>query len=105
MLTTKEMKDILFKKLQDENTCFKKSDISIKKSKNHNGNDMYVVTIDNTFVYEMKLYYDNEIFVGTYTITVFDEDFEDFAVWVESKKDYDFKSALIQLGYHIANTI
>lgn len=95
-----EMKKALFQKLQDEKSNFKKSDIIIVKSTNN----LYNVTIkgfehiplrlelekDEFLGYVVYVQYYNGIFYKTYTM-------------VESKKEYNIKSALLELGYYIAS--
>lgn len=96
-----EMKQILFEKLQDERTGFKKSDISIK-SENHG----HKITIKG---YEHI----------TFSITTEEDDYFGYIVNIDehwfgtkneniafkcSKYGYDYRSALLRLGYHIANT-
>lgn len=97
MMTTNEMKTTLFKKLQDEQTYFKKSDISIKKVK-----DKYKIVIADYehIIFTMSFYYDEDY--NEYTIMISEDD--ELIIFTDSKKDYNIEDALIELGYHIGNT-
>ena len=92
-MTTVEMKDVLFNKLQDESSCFKKSEISIKKTRR--GYDVVIKgyehcpfhiieEVDDYFGYMLWIRNDDEI------IDMFD-----------SKKEYRYKTALVYIGYYI----
>lgn len=94
-MTIKEMKDILYKKLQDEQCYFKKSDISIKKEKNY-----YIITIKDYEHIPFKMWLENDDYFG-YIVTINEMlDFENI-VFLDNKKEYDIKTALIYLGYYI----
>lgn len=89
------MKDILFQKLQNEQCNFKKSDISITKQK-----DTYKIVIKDYEHIPFKMIFEHDDYFGY--IVYIDDCFEhDNIVFVDNKKEYDIKTALIQLGYYI----
>ena len=89
-----EMKQILADKLKAENTYFTKSNISIRK----NGEKYKIVIKDYEHLpFTMSFEYDD--YFG-YTVWVCNDSFKNI-VFVDSKKEYDIKSALIELGYYI----
>lgn len=93
-MTTQEMKQILFDKLQAENTYFTKSDISIKK----HGND-YIIVIKDYEDFPFKMIFEYDDYFG-FVVWVLSKDHEEI-VFTNSKKDYDIETALIYLGYYI----
>lgn len=97
-MTTQEMKNILFKKLQDEQCDFKKSDISITKQK-----ESYQIVIKDYEHVPFKMTFEHDEYFG-YIVSIFNTgdiiDYENI-VFVENEKDYDIKTALIHLGYYI----
>ena len=89
-----EMKAILADKLKAENTYFTKSHISIRK----NGESYKIIIKDYEHLpFTMKFNYDE--YFG-YTVWICNDSFKNI-VFVDSKKGYDIKSALIELGYYI----
>jgi len=88
-----EMKNILFSKLQDEGCYFKKSDISIKKV-----DDYKEIIIKDYEHVPFKMRAEKDDFFG-YLVTIYSP--AGNVAFVESKASYDYKSALIQLGYYI----
>lgn len=93
-MTTNEMKTILADKLKAENTYFTKSDISIKK----HGEKYKIVIKDYEHIpFTMSFNFDD--YFG-FTVWVTNDSFKTIA-FVDSKKEYDIKTALIQLGYYI----
>lgn len=94
MMTTSEMKEILAKKLKDEGTYFTTSYISIRKQ----GEAYKIVIKDYEHLpFKMSLEYDD--YFG-YTVWICNDSFKNI-VFVDSKKEYDIKTALIELGYYI----
>lgn len=92
-MKTAEMKQILFEKLQAENCYFSKSDISIRKD----GNGYKIIIADYEHIpFKMSFEYDDYF---CYTVWVFTNG--ENIIFVDSKKDYDIKTALIRLGYYI----
>ena len=103
MMTTNEMKDILANKLKDENCYFTKSYIRIKKVK-----DYYEVVIKDYehIVFRISFDYDNIFYYQTWVQKYYKDDknlleYDGIVTMVDSKKDYDIKSALIDLGYYL----
>lgn len=99
-MTIQEMKNILFQKLQDEQTSFKKSDIIIKKvTCTKPKYKKYTISIKDYEheTFKMYLEYDNYF---SYIVTILNADYEDI-IFIDSKKEYDIKTALIHLGYYI----
>ena len=94
-MTTSEMKNILFQKLQDEGCYFKKSDISIRQTK-----EGYKVVIKDYEHIPFTITTEQDEYFG-YIVYVNDDFEEKNIIFVDSKKDYDFTSALIRLGYYI----
>ena len=87
------MKQILFDKLQSENCYFSKSDISIRKQ----GNSYKIVIKDYEHIpFTMKTEIDD--YFG-FCIMVYANNYD--IIFVDSKKNYNFESALLQLGYYI----
>lgn len=97
-MKTQEMKDVLFKKLQDEQCDFKKSDISITKQK-----DSYKIVIKGYEHIPFKMTFEHDEYFG-YIVHIFNIgdiiDYENI-VFVENQKEYYIKPALIHLGYYI----
>ena len=93
-MTINDMKEILANKLKDEGAHFTKSDIIIKKQ----GESYKIVIKDYEHLpFKMSLEYDD--YFG-YTVWICNDSFKNIA-YVDSKKDYDIESALIELGYYI----
>lgn len=100
MITTNEMKDILVAKFKDENCSFKKSDINIKKV-----NNCYDIIIKDYEHISFKMLFDKDNYFG-YCVFINENCMGDIdnIIFVDNKSNYDIESALIYLGYHIANT-
>ena len=93
-MKTCEMKAILADKLKAENTYFTKSHISIKKI----GESYKIVIKDYEHLpFTMKFEYDD--YFG-FIVWVINDSYKNI-VFVDSKKEYDIKTALIELGYYI----
>lgn len=93
-MTTAEMKNILADKLKAEQTYFTKSHISIKKQ----GEKYKIVIKDYEHLpFYMSFEYDN--YFG-YTVMIANDSHKIIS-FVENKKDYDIKTALVELGYYI----
>lgn len=92
-----EMKQILVDKFKAENCNFKKQDISIRRV----NNDRYRIILKGyeNIVFTMFDEVPDGIF--DYAISIINN-FDDDYIFVESKKGFDYESALIELGYHIA---
>ena len=106
-MTIKEMKEILAKKLKDENTYFTKSDISIKKSEHIRKGDTckdytYKITIKDyeyiTFVVNIR----NNCGVDPYICVYRKEgDFKNMIIYDDFNSDKDVENVIIRLGYYI----
>lgn len=92
-MTTNEMKTILYDKLCDECCYFTKSDISIRK----HGQE-YRITIKDYECIPFKMFFEYDDYFGY--IVYIDTENESIA-FVDSKTNYDIKTALIELGYYI----
>ena len=97
-MTIPEMKQTLYKKLQDEQSNFKKSDIVIIKSTDN----IYNVTIKGFEHIPLRLELEIDEFLG-YVVYVqyYNGIFYKTVEMIESKKDYDMQHALLYLGYYI----
>ncbi len=96
-----EMKQILFDKFQDENCGFKKSDIIITKTKE--GHEIQIKDF-NHITFKMTTEKDDYFGFIVYIQEYLFGEYYSSPAFETSKKDYDFRSALVLLGYHIANT-
>ena len=95
-MNIQEMKNILAKKLKEENSYLDKSHISIEKQ-----NDAYIITLkDYEHIYFKMEFYKDEDF--GYVVSIYDSFEGCNLIFVDSKKGYDVENALIELGYHIA---
>lgn len=95
-MTTAEMKNILAKKLKDENTYFTKSHINIKKL----GEGYKIIIKDYEHIpFKMNFSFDN--YFG-YQVWIRDMCEGCNIIFVDSKKNYDIETALIHLGYYIS---
>lgn len=108
-MTTKEMKEILAKKLKDENTYFTKSYISIRakeKEYTYRGTAykdyIYKVVIKDyehiTFLIEAKSNYGVEPYICVYRK---EDDFKNMIIYDDFRGDKDVENVLIRLGYYI----
>lgn len=101
-MTTKEMKEILAKKLKDENTYFMESDISIRKKEHGNKDISYKIVIKDyehiTFILDIKNNYEVEPYICIYYK---EGDFKAMIIYDDFRGDKDIESALINLGYYI----
>ena len=95
-MKTAEMREILFKKLQDEETNFSKSEISIKK----NRNNTYTIVIKGYEHIPFTMSFEEDDYFG-FIVYVKDEFEERNIIFVDSKEEYRIDRALIQLGYYI----
>ena len=96
-MTTTEMKEILLNKLMDEETDFKKSDITIRKTSKG-----YKIVIKGYEHIPFEMTTEKDDYFGF--IVYINEKFENTCIIaVDNKKDYNFKSALINLGYYIGS--
>ena len=95
--TITEMKKILAEKLHDENCYFTVKDIIIKKF-----NNGYTVNIKDYehIIFTIYFNYDEQ---WLFQVTV-ENDFDDWGTWIDNKKVYDIKTALIRIGYRIGTT-
>lgn len=92
-MTTAEAKNILADKLKAENCYFTKQDISIRKQ----GEVYKIIIADYEHIpFTLKTEYD-DYFGFCVMVNANDENI----IFIDSKKDYDFKTALIELGYYI----
>lgn len=92
-MTTNEMKTILYNKLQDENCNFSKSDISIRKD-----GETYKIIIKDYEHCPFRMSFEYDYCCGYIVYLYIDKT---NVIYVDSKKDYDIKTALIELGYYI----
>ena len=104
----KEMKEILSKKLKDENTYFEKSDISIRKSEHIRRGDTckdytYKIVIKDyehiTFVINIRNNYGVDPYICVYYK---EDDFQTMIIYDDFRGDKDIENTLIILGYFIA---
>ena len=91
MMTTKEMKEVLYQKIKDEGCSFKKSDIKINKAKNG-----YKVQVEDFM--PIKLILTKDDYFG-YMVMAEDE-FEDI-YFGNSKIDYPLHEAMVYIGYYV----
>ena len=102
-MTTKEMKNILVNKFEDENCCFTRKDVSIRKS----GKTTTIIIKDYEHI-TFKITEDYDDYLG-YELYVneFYTDYPDETEWstfTDSKTTYNYETALKLIGYHIAQT-
>ena len=98
MLSVSMMKQILADKLKAENCYFTKKDIHIQKV--HDSKyAIYIAGYEHIIFYLRLFFEDNEHIVF---ISNKDMRYNDESIMVESKNNYDYESALIELGYYIA---
>lgn len=93
MMSTKEMKEVLFQKLQDEECCFAKSDLSVTK----HGEDVKVVVKG----YEhcpFTIKTEEDDYFGFILYVYCDDEAIDF---LDNKKEYEWERAIIHIGYYI----
>lgn len=96
-MNSTEMKDILFKKFQDEGCCFRKSDIFIRK----NSNNTITIIIKDYEHNPFTIRFEYDSYFG-FIVCVKDDFDEGDIIFVDSKEKYRIDRALIQLGYYIA---
>ena len=106
-MTIKAAKEILAKKLKDENTYFTKSDISIRKSEHIRKGDTckdytYKIVIKDyehiTFVINIR----NNHGVDPYICVYYKEDdFQTMIIYDDFHGEKDLENVLIKLGYFI----
>lgn len=95
-----EIKDILFNKFQDENCGFQKSDIKVNKTKN--GFDVTIKDYEH-ITFNVELEKDDYFGYVVYVYENWDGEKVNI-IFEESKHDYRIETALVRLGYRIANT-
>lgn len=96
-MDTRAMKTTLATRLQEAGTCFTASDISIRK---HGDRARVVIREYEHNPFEIRTEYDD--FFG-YVVWIADLFTRDEAVFVDSKRGYNFDEAMAELGYYIAN--
>ena len=102
MMKSSDMKKVLLNKLHDENlTHLKLKDISIRKVTA----DYYQIQIEDYTPYRMRLFEDEFRGEKEYTVMITDTVFDSVVAFTESKKEFRFKDALIQLGYWAGETL
>lgn len=96
-MKTNEMKQILADKLKAENCYFTKKDIVINKV-NNSKYTIYIKDYEH-IVFSFRLFFEDD----EYIVYITNEDmrYNDKSIMIESKKEYDIESALIELGYYI----
>ena len=93
-----EMKNILFEKLQDENCYFTSQDIVINKT----SSNLYTICINGCqpFKFELSTTREEDEYITVVTM-FYNNCQEDIIYYDFSKKDYNIKYALVELGYYI----
>ena len=99
-MKVKDMKTILYNKLQDENCYFTKSDIDIRKI---NDKQYKIIIKDYEHItFDMVLCEYTEQY--GYMVVVNDL-YENACIIInDNKHNYDIENVLINLGYYIGNT-
>lgn len=99
-MTTNEMKRILTQKLNDEGCYCKYSDISIRKH-----GDRFRVVVRDYEHFPFEIYTEDDDYFGfcVWVTAPAGPDYgeESIITFTDSKRDYDFRSALLRLGYYI----
>lgn len=100
-MNTQELKKTLVQKLQDEGTYFTASDISIRKTGNK-----YRVTIKGyePWKFYIKSEHDDLFGYGVLISRYYGDTFDGMVTFLDSMVAPPFHDALMDLGYHIANT-
>ncbi len=94
-MSIKEMKDILYQKLKDENCCFKKDDISIASE---NGVTTIFIKDYEHIPFEITEEKDD---VFGYVLWVKELCDGEVIEMIDSSKGYLYRDALITIGYYI----
>ena len=97
-MTKAEMKEILVKKFRDEESSFTAKDIKISVSKN-----VTVISIKDYEACPFKITAEYDDYFG-YCLYVYDVAYEEYIGMYDSKKDYPWRDALVNVAYHIAAT-
>ena len=94
-----EMRNILYNKLQDEGSGFKKSEIIIKKK-----GDKYTFQIAGYEPTWFSMTFEQDDYFGyiVWAHEWYNQSREDEVAFVTSKRSYNVKQAIIELGYYIA---
>jgi len=96
MIDTREIKQILAQKLKEEGTYFTPADISVRKT----GVDRFRVVIKDYEHIPFSITTETDDYFGN--IVYVTEGFDGTTVaYVDSKKGFDFRTAVIYLGYYI----
>lgn len=98
MMTVKEMKEVLTNKFEDEGCCFKKSDITIHKTKK--GYEVIIKDYEH-IPFDVVLVHDEDEYFP-YIVMVNARDWERGIAFTDGKHDYDLRRAMIELGYYVA---
>ena len=103
-MKTTEMHNILYNKLKAENTHFTKQDIYISKV----NENKYIITVKDfepfSFIINLSIEDYNGKYEKEYEVTIskyYNNEYDEFITLTTSKKAYDIKYALIELGYYI----
>lgn len=98
MITINEMKDILFKKLQDEETAFKRSDIHINKT-----DYGYKIYLNGYEPLSFHMYIDdNDVWKHSIEVTeCYKEEFNDSVDLQTDSDDESMRYSLINIGYFV----
>ena len=94
-MTILEVKDILLNKLHDEGCYFSKYDISIR-----NNSKGIKITIKGYEHIPFTMTTEKDDYFG-FIVYIRDEFEERNIIFVDSKKDFDYRMAMIELGYYI----
>ena len=96
-MTNNEIKSILAVKLHDEGTYFTKKDILISRGRNQ----IEIVIKDYEHIpFYIQEVFDNDFGDG-YELWIYAGECNRAIIYTSAKDAYDYKSALIQLGYYI----
>lgn len=96
MIDTREIKQILAKKLQEEGTYFTASDISVRKT----GVGRFRVVIRDYEHIPFVITTETDDYFGN-IVQVYDTFNGTTVAYVDSKKGFDFRTAVVHLGYYI----
>lgn len=100
-----EIKNILAKKFADEECGFTESDIKVSRTPS-----AIWITINDYDHITFKMwiedddYFGHIVYIDEYWYNNETPEFSDSVAFVDSKTEFDYRTALVRLGYHIANT-
>lgn len=98
-MKVQEMKQTLYQKLKDEKTIFEKNDIKIKKQ-----NQNYIIIIKDFEHIPFKLHFENDDYFGYIVyLQYFNGVHYEVLEMFDDNKEQQTQTALLYLGYYIAN--